>query len=197
MSHHIYHTKGFVLGSAVSGESNRLFRILTKELGFVRASAQGIRFLKSKLRYSLHDFSYCDLSLVRGKEMWRVTGAVKTENIFEVLRNEPQTFAVFSRVFALLERLLSGEEKNEQLFAYLEEAVLFSLSGKLSKEMVRNFEYVLVLRILSCLGYLGSSADFEIFTESPYWSGEMLLKVNSVFPKVLGEINRSLRESQL
>jgi len=195
--HHIYHTKGFVFGSSPSGEANRFFRIFTRDLGFVRASAQGVRFLKSKLRYSLHDFSYCDLSLVRGKELWRVTGAVKKENLFEALRAEPKMFAVFSRVFALLERLLSGEEKNEPLFNYLEEAVLFALAENPLKELIRNFEYILVLRILSSLGYLGSSADFGIFVESPYWSKDLLLKLDGVMPRVLGEINKSLKETQL
>jgi DNA repair protein RecO len=197
MSHHIYHTKGFIFSSSVSGEASRFFRIFTRELGFIRASAQGVRFLKSKLRYSLHDFSYCDLSLVRGKEFWRVTGAIKTENLFEALRREPEMFAVFGRVFALLERLLSGEEKNERLFGCLEEAALFALAKKLPPELIRNFEYILVLRILSSLGYLGSSADFEIFVESPYWSNELLLKIDSVLLKVLGEINKSLKETQL
>jgi recombinational DNA repair protein (RecF pathway) len=126
-----------------------------------------------------------------------VTGAIKRENLFEVLREEPEIFAVFSRVFALLARLLSGEEKNEKLFEYLEEAVKFTRGKKQRTELVRSFEYVLVLRILSCLGYLGSSPDTMSFVESPFWNDEILEKMNKCMPSVLGEINKSLKESQL
>ncbi len=195
--HHLYHTPAFVLNSTSFGEANRSFRIFTKDLGLIQASAQGVRFLKSKLRYSLQDFSYSEITVVRGKEFWRVTGAVKRESLFEILREDAPMFAVFGRVFALLERLLSGEEKNELLFEYLEEAVHFALLKKRSPESVRNFEYILVLRILSSLGYLGSSTDALAFVESPYWSDELLQRLNSVVPRILGEINKSLKESHL
>ncbi|MSU55148.1 MAG: DNA repair protein RecO [Candidatus Taylorbacteria bacterium] len=197
MSHHLYHTPGFILGSHVSGEANRVFRIFTKDLGLVRATAQGVRYLKSKLRYSLQDFSYVDLSLVRGQEVWRITGAVKKDDLFTVFREDSYTLAVFGRVFSLLERLLSGEDKNERLWQYLEEAVLFAVSKKRSAELVRNFEYILVLRILGSLGYLGQSPETFTFVESPYWSEELLLGLNDSIPLVVGEINKSLRETQL
>ncbi len=197
MSHHIYQTTGFVLATSQFGEANQSFRILTKDLGLISASAQGVRFLKSKLRYSIHDFSYADLSLVRGKEVWRVTGVSKNLNLFEEFRDAPEMLLVFARVFSLLLRLLPGEEKNETLFKHIEEAVLFAKNKKQPLQMLRYFEYILVLRILSSLGYLGSSPDTALFVESPYWSDDLLLKMETVTPKMLGEINRSLKESQL
>lgn len=197
MSHHIYQTPGFVLGSSPFGEASRSFRILTKDLGLIKASAQGVRFLKSKLRYAILDFSYCDFSLVRGKDSWRVTGALKHANLYDAFRDRPEARLLFVRVFSLFDRLLSGEEKNEKLFEYLAEAVSFARTKELSAELARNFEYILVLRILSTLGYLGASPDTSVFVESPYWSEELLLKMEAVTPKILGEINKSLKESQL
>ncbi len=197
MSHHIYQTSGFILGSSAFGEANRSFRVLTRDLGLIRASAQGVRFLKSKLRYAISDFSYCEFSLVRGQERWRVTGVSKHADLYNEFRQTPEILLLFARVFSLLERLLSGEEKNKKLFKYIEEAVLFARTKKLLAPLSRNFEYILVLRILSCLGYLGSSPDTAAFIESPFWSDELLLKMESLTPKILGEINRSLKESQL
>lgn len=195
--HYIYHTSGFILGSSASGEANRSFRVFTKDLGLIKASAQGVRYLKSKLRYSLHDFSFCELSLVRGKEFWRVTGASKNIDIYEALSGDREMLAVFARVFALLDRLLSGEEKNTSLFEYMDEAVRFAFSKKQSSELVRNFEYILVLRILSSLGYLGTSPDTSPFVGSPFWSDDLLVSMGNLMPRVLKEINESLRESQL
>ena len=77
MLHHIYHTEGFVLSGQSVGEANKYFRIFTKDFGMVGAMAQGIRLLQSKLRYSLQDYSYSKISLVRGKQVWRIVGAIK------------------------------------------------------------------------------------------------------------------------
>lgn len=197
MSHHIYQTRGFVLSSSHFGEANQTFRIFTKDLGLISASAQGVRLLKSKLRYSIHEFSYCDISLVRGKEFWRVTGVSKHTDLFEEFRESKETLLMFARVFSLLLRLLSGEEKNENLFQYVEEAVLFAKGKAQPPELLRYFEYILVLRILFSLGYLGSSPDTLAFVESPYWSEELLVKMKKLTPNILNEINRSLKESQL
>lgn len=193
----LYHTSGFVLSNNLSGEANRRFRIFTKDFGLLSVSAQGVRFLKSKLRYNLQDFSYCDLSLVRGREFWRVTGAAKRENLFEALHDTPEMFKVFARAFSLLERLLSGEGENAALFGYLEEAVKFALLKNMPAGLTRNFECILVLRILNSLGYLAVSPDTLPFAGSPYWSETLLARASSFLPKIMGEINRSLKETQL
>ncbi|MBI2476163.1 MAG: recombination protein O N-terminal domain-containing protein [Candidatus Taylorbacteria bacterium] len=195
--HHLYHTPGFILASSPFGEANLSFRILTRDLGLIGASAQGVRFLKSKLRYTVHNFFYGELSLVRGRERWRVTGVSKSTDLYCEFRDRPETLLVFARVFSLLLRLLSGEEKNEELFRHVEEAVLFARAKKLSAKLSRDFECILVLRILWSLGYLGSSPDTAVFVESPFWSDELILKMETLTPKILAAINRSLKESQL
>jgi len=63
--HHIYHTHGFILSSRNNGEANRMLMIYTREMGLIRAVAQGIRLHKSKLRFTLQDFSYVNVDLVR------------------------------------------------------------------------------------------------------------------------------------
>ena len=50
MSHKIFHTEGIVLSSKDTKESDRYLAVFTKELGLVKATAQGIRKLESKLR---------------------------------------------------------------------------------------------------------------------------------------------------
>jgi len=71
----VYTTAGFVLGSAERGEANKIYSIYTKDFGLVRASAQAVRLEKSKLRYNLDDFTHGHFSLVRGKELWKLTGS--------------------------------------------------------------------------------------------------------------------------
>ncbi|MEK9177832.1 MAG: recombination protein O N-terminal domain-containing protein, partial [Patescibacteria group bacterium] len=79
-------TPGFIIDSRPYGEAGRLMSIFTRELGLVRATAQGIRLEKSKLRYSSQLYSFGIFSFVCGKEFWRLT------NAREQSRNEADTF---------------------------------------------------------------------------------------------------------
>lgn len=57
--HHIYTTKAIVIKSLPSGEANKIYFLLTHDLGFIKASAQGVRLGKSKQRSFgriFHDF---------------------------------------------------------------------------------------------------------------------------------------------
>ena len=196
MSHHIYQTDGFILGSINSGEANRYLYIFTRDLGMIQATAQGVRLVESKLRYSLQNYSLSHLSLVRGKDVWRITSASKLFNLHENLKDK-DSFEVFFKVFSLLRRLLAGEEKNEELFNILRAAFLFLKETPLAGEALSNFEYILVLRILNSLGYLGDHSAFEPFLAAEIWHLDLLEKMGPLSKKVVSAINDSLKESQL
>ncbi|MDD5318714.1 MAG: recombination protein O N-terminal domain-containing protein, partial [Candidatus Pacebacteria bacterium] len=166
MSHHIYQTDGFILKSREAKDANRFYQIFTRDLGLIGASAQGVRLLKSKLRYSLHSFAYSHLSLVRGREVWRITSAGRIENIYKDLGPEtpqPERFLLVERIFSLLDRLLTGEEKNEPLFEAvlglinflkIDEAKVDKVDSALfSADELRSIETISVMRILYFLGY--------------------------------------------
>src|SRR5512146_101812 len=75
MSHHIYNTRALVLGSRTRGERDRVFALLTRDVGLVKALAQGVRRESSKLGGVLMDYAISDVSLVKGKNAWRITTA--------------------------------------------------------------------------------------------------------------------------
>ncbi|MDE1919605.1 MAG: recombination protein O N-terminal domain-containing protein, partial [Patescibacteria group bacterium] len=79
---HKYETRGIVLSRAPAGETNALVTLLTPGLGIVRARAQGLRRSGAKLAAALATFAESEVVLVRGREGWRVTGAVLEENWF-------------------------------------------------------------------------------------------------------------------
>jgi recombinational DNA repair protein (RecF pathway) len=142
MSYSVYSTRGFILGSAPSGEASKVYWIYTEDFGLLRARAQGVRLSASKLRYNLDDYSLGLFSLVKGREFWRLTGAEK-----EAL---PQVDAsAKARVLHLVKRLVQGEEANQELFA----ALLSLAQGVTSEtEALGN--------VLSALGYL-DRAEFD------------------------------------
>ncbi len=196
MAHHIYQTEGYILGRSPMGEANAFFRIYTKDLGLVHATAQGVRYLKSKLRYSLQEFSYSDIALVRGKEMWRITNARERENIFYKLREREHVLALSLRVLSLIERFVQGEEKNDDLFNDVTTALTFFEASDIQESDMQNVEYIFTLKILSRLGYGPESKNLDHFVESP-WSMDLIKEMATKKTEAKDHIDRSIRESHL
>lgn len=142
MSYHIYTTRGIMLSERPVREADRIYNILTRDFGLVRATALGARKISSKLRGHLEPFSLSDISLVRGKEHWRVTSA-------QLIKSLPALHS-FARPLKLMEQLMRGEQAHLELFDTVESAALSSEEGEL-------FEISLVSQILHHLGYLKES----------------------------------------
>jgi DNA repair protein RecO (recombination protein O) len=195
MSHKIHHTAGFVISGSNYGEANRYLFIFTDELGLVRASAQSLRKVSSKLRFSLQDFSYSKIDLVRGKEIWRVTNAKRISG-YEAFNKTPAGLKMLANIFRLIKRLCHGEDPNPELFSCLQEIYVFLEHEKLTGEDIKNFEAVSVLKILHCLGYIGDGKDLSIFVSNSL-SHSMLGEAKLARRVLIAEINKSLHESQL
>src|SRR3989344_2202782 len=103
--HSIYKTEGLVLASRGVGEANKIYDILTKDLGLIRATAQGVRNQGSKLRPHLGEFSASEVAFVRGKTGWRVTDANLRVNYHLQLMMDKEKSTVAARIFSLLRRL--------------------------------------------------------------------------------------------
>ena len=192
--HTIYTTEGFILKSANFGEANKYFFIFTRDFGLIKAAAQGVRHLKSKLRYGLEDFSLAQISIVRGREIWRLTSAEK-----KLIIKNVDKLQILSRFFALLLRLLHGEEKNDLLFSIIKEGMNFLAQDEieLNSETLASFECIMALRILSSLGYIGKLADFDQFISSPYFTPKLIADMSTLKNKAILEINKSLKETHL
>jgi len=190
MSHTIYHTEGFVLRSSFSGEANKYLLIYTEDYGLVGATAQGIRHLKSKLRYSLQDLSYSNISLVRGKDVWRITSAESHVDNKSITDNLIRT--TLSRVFALVRRLVHGEEKDARLFGVLKNGYLFLQHKGLNEQEISNLEIVLILQILNVLGYLDAPEKYLQFIKSDIFSTNLLSEIDEVKNGAINVINDTL-----
>lgn len=193
----MYHTPGLVLSSRGVGEANSLFSIFTRELGMIEASAQAVREVKSKLRFSLRDFSLSELSLVRGKQGWKITSAVLEGNFSDTYGPGSSSLLVAARISSLLQRLVAGEEKNDHLFDTVSTALHFLSAETLSEEELANAECILVLSILHELGYLQDESAFQPFVGDVQWSRDLVRSAAPLRTKIIAQINTSLRESQM
>ncbi|MBU1159875.1 DNA repair protein RecO, partial [Patescibacteria group bacterium] len=97
MSHIIYQTEGIILRKSNFGEADRILTIFTEKFGKISAVAQGVRYLKSKLRYNLETMSRSRIGLVASKKTdWRIIDAEEIDNYRKIIES-PENLAVFSR----------------------------------------------------------------------------------------------------
>ncbi|MEI6396695.1 MAG: recombination protein O N-terminal domain-containing protein [Candidatus Taylorbacteria bacterium] len=194
--HAIYTTPGFIVGSGQYGEAGKLISIFTREMGLVRAVAQGIRFEKSKLRYHTTDYSFGTFSLVRGKEVWRLTSA--QSNFASSPNNDGLVQSFWAQISVLLRRLLQGEEANAQLFDALLACNTFLKEVDIDKKPdLDTVESLLVIRILHTLGYIGDDKDIHGFIYSNDFTPSLLDLAMRKRTSINQHINKALKESHL
>lgn len=187
---HKYETRGLVLSRAHTGEANTFVTLLTPDLGLVYARAQSLRKPGAKLASSLTTLSESSLVLVRGKEGWRMTGAVLEENWFGRL---PSTSAreCAARVTGLFLRLVAGEEQDSELFPILRE--FLEALATLPKDLYEAIEILAVLRILASLGL----DDGEIPEASASFTIPALAEISKNRTQYVLRINTGINASGL
>lgn len=193
--HHIYTTKAIIIKSVPIEEANKYYFLLTQDLGFVRASAQSVRLDKSKLKGHLQDFCLISISLVKGKNAWRIT-SVETVEHGNFLKDINKLTAI-QNIFSLLLRLLHGEEKNESLFYSVESFYNFLFKNELSQDSIKNLETITVLRILYHLGYFKKSFDLSDYVMDNELSVNILNTFDSKKKMAILDINNALKETHL
>lgn len=191
----IHQTEGYVLKSVPRGEANRHYNLLTEKLGLIQATAQGVRHLKSKLRYSLSDFARTNLALVRGKDTWRIVNASKQDDLFFDFSTE--YIEIFYKFFSLIERLITGELAEPLVFSLTRSSQIFAFENPdLSKEELAGFESVMIFQLLYYLGYIGENDVLNKY-KGQSWSKELLRSAHDDRKKIIYLINETLRETGL
>jgi DNA repair protein RecO (recombination protein O) len=187
---HRYDTRGIVLSRAPSGEANAHITLLTPTLGLVRARAQGVRKSGAKLSHSLTTFSESSLILVRGKEEWRIAGAVLEENWFGAMpAGSARETAI--RVAGLLLRLVAGEAQDPALFSVVQS--FFAALSELPEDEHEAVEMLAVLRILAALGLDAG----EIPGDMSDYSHPLLSGIREERTRYIGRINQGITASGL
>jgi recombinational DNA repair protein (RecF pathway) len=161
----------------------------------IRATVTGIRDIKSKLRHGLVDYSLVKVSLVKGKEVWRIVNVATQGNYYYEFRKDPERTQMLAKVMLILRRFLSGEEKNAELYDAVEE--MFDMMAKVSISHLPAVEYIGILRIMHLLGYVGEVVEMQTFLDPHNWNEEVLLSAIAKKTALIKEINRALKESHL
>ena len=76
--------KGLIIKETKVGEGNKIFTVLTDELGKIQASASGVRSYKSKLSAGCCLFGFSTFELRNGKNMYGIAAADSIYNFYDL-----------------------------------------------------------------------------------------------------------------
>ncbi len=195
--YHKHTTHAFVLNILPSGEKNNFITLFTRDFGMIKAKAQSVRSIDSKLRYALQEYSYVEISLVKGKDVWRITNALPINNIYFELKNRQSVFMVIARIFSLLRRLMPEEGCEAPIFDDVRSICENAKNIEYTEKSVKVLEWFFVLRLLCSLGYLHKESFSNLCDPETEWSNEYLDSISSYKDRAIYSINEALKASHL
>lgn len=193
MSYHVYTTAGIVLKKRSTGEQNTLLYILTQDLGLIIASARSTRTAKSKLRGMIEEYSYGYFSLVKGKNGWKLTNVSQELNFF--FDSPEYSRRTLAQVASVLIKMIQGETPHKKVFEVVCSG--FNFIKKIEENNIYPTEILMVLRIMNELGYVEADGEIKSLVSENEFSLHLLEEVERNKIKIVGVINKAIKESQL
>ncbi|MFT6361325.1 MAG: DNA repair protein RecO [Candidatus Paceibacteria bacterium] len=193
MSHAIYQTPALILKTKNMRESNKLLTLYTERFGIVYASTQSIRALKSKMRFHTNALSLVNVDLVRGRDIWKLTGIHENMSSFNFVGTD--AYLLLHKISALIRRLCNGEEAHDEIWTDIGNLYRYLDEGTSSEINFELIEIIFVVRLLYQLGYWEGEETFLSIT-NPFIN-EIIetLEVNK--PYLIQRINEGIGSSQL
>ena len=191
---HKYATSAIVLARSPLSEASSLVTLLTSEVGLVRARAQGLRKPGAKMASALQTLIESDVLLLRGKEGWRLAGALRTHDWFRELSVPARLRA--GRIANLLLRLVSGESADPILYDIFIQflGALSEESGDESEAAQDAMECLVALRILHAHGVDAGVVPGGLSGE---YEPDLLRSISQNREEFIVRINRGITASGL
>jgi recombinational DNA repair protein (RecF pathway) len=148
--------------------------MLTKDFGLLGVHARGVRKMTSKQRPFLQNLAFSRVSLVRGRNIWRLVHIEESKDSV-VTNRTPSERVVASRVGRILRRFIQGEEFNPALFDSIKYGLLHLRKVDIADQGMHTVENLIVLRVLFYLGYVSrDEIDSALLEDTASYSEESL-----------------------
>lgn len=184
-----YGTGAIVLARTPLAEASALLYLLTPEFGLVKVRAQGLRKPSAKLAGATQTLSESDVTMVRGKDGWRLAGALLSRAWAREL--SPSARMRAGRIVRLILRLVAGETRDPELFHTLK-GLLAALSS-LPESEAEAAECLAALRVLRALGLDAG----ELPGGAEAYAEDALAAAHSERRALITRINRGIAASGL
>jgi recombinational DNA repair protein (RecF pathway) len=192
MSYVTYTTEAFVCGTFNRSTADRSYLLFTREAGMLFADARSVREERSRQRYALQDFSEIRVSLIRGKQGWKIGSVEGVKNDFSAATTREVRGSVVI-LYRLLRRFIHGEEASVALFDFFKEA----LAAVVKPVEERSFlELCIQLRFLAVLGYVDTKAIPDVLKNTTL-SEAVTYSSEALTTKITDLIERGIENSQL
>lgn len=188
--HLLHTTPAFVVSRYPHGDSSRVYKLLTRNKGLLFAHAQGVRELKNRNRYALKTGAHIEVTLVRGREVWRLTGA-RAGTVDSV---PAACIEEVRRVLDLVGKLVPVDDPTSHLYSVVYEGMNALTHAGTCDE--RAIEALTVLRMLDDLGFVAEPIDMTLrthFLADRTWSAAVLAYASRERTSLVRMVNAALR----
>lgn len=143
---------GIIIRASVTGESDRIVWILTRNRGIIRAFAKGARGTKSRLHGGTSLFAYCTFLISEKNNVYNVSEAQVREIFFD-LRKSMETLTLAQYFCEVAENTVQENASEEIYLRLLLNSLHFLCSGVKHEKLIKS---VFELRMATVLGYMPS-----------------------------------------
>lgn len=172
------------------GEAGRILYVLTPEHGILSFLAQGVREQKSKLRGLLSLGTLATFEFVEGREVKRLTTMLPIRR-FRKMFEKVESRNVFSRVVNFVERVVLGEQDNNELYTrFLDGLDVLENSTPSDKGYYQYIEIAIIINTLHALGYWRGN-------EYVGYSQQVFELIKSNKDSLIKEINKAIESTHL
>jgi len=148
-----YRTQGFIFKKKDILEADRVFSVFTYDFGRLEIFGKAIRKITSKLRGGIEIFSLSEIEFIQGKNRKTLTDTIAIEKFNNIIR-DPIRLDISHRIGDILDNFIKGQEKDEFVFALLEETLNKLNNLKLQIFDIQLIYYYFLWNFLSITGYL-------------------------------------------
>lgn len=171
--------EGIVLRRFISGETDRIITVFTKQKGKLKIRAKGVRKITSKRSPHVELFNHVILTLNQTSSLPILTEA-QTIQTFSYLKDDLKKIGAAYYLCEIIDSLCPENQEHYQIFLTLQETLLNLKIEANTKQVIKEFE----IKILRELGYL-SSATLQANFDSVYMIEDLIerkLKTRLLLP---------------
>ena len=147
-----YRTYGLIMGKADRGEADQLLTIYTKDFGKLKVLGKAVRKIKSKLRAGADLFYLSEIEFIQGKTYKTLTDTALIDS-FSNIRKDLARLAVAYRIIDSLDRFVSGEQKDTNVWQLVIEIFQKLNNQSLPVDRLPLLYYYFFWNLVSLLGY--------------------------------------------
>ena len=143
MSIEKYTTEAFILREYPQDENDFVYKVWTKDFGVIFVLARSIRKINAKLRMIAKKHEFLNMTLVKGKDIYRLTGVEETPMNYKFGEYSSQ---VKKLIYEAIDRFIEEKKSYKKLFEKLKFLTLaYNNLSPLETSKLKILIYYLVL----------------------------------------------------